>query len=442
MLEKLSESLKGTLSKITQSMFVDKRLIEDLVRDIQRSLLAADVNVKLVFDLTEKIKEKALAEKTPSKEQIIKIVYEELINILGEEQSTIKIEKKTPFKVMLVGLYGSGKTTTIAKLVHYYKKRNYKIATLGLDVYRPAAREQLKQLSDQLNVPCFISEEKDPVKIYEKFEKEFKNYDLLFIDTAGRDSLSEDLISEIKSLNEKIKPDENLLIISADIGQTAQQQAESFHKSCNITGVIVTKMDGTAKAGGALTAAASTGAKIKFLAVGEKPDALESYIPERFVSRLLGMGDLETLLEKAQESISEEDAKDLGKKFLKGDFNLIDLYEQMEAMNKMGSISKLVEMVPGFSQLKLPKETLDVQEDKLKRWRFALDSMTKKELEDPETIERERIDRIAKGSGIPASEVKELLKQYRQSKKLMKMMGGKSPEKLMSKMKGKFPGMN
>jgi signal recognition particle subunit SRP54 len=444
-LENLSDKLKDSLKKITKSLFVDKRLIEELVKDLQRSLLAADVDVQLVFDLTNRIKERALDEKPPKtisqKEFLIKIVYEELVIFLGSEKAELKIERKKPFKIMMVGLFGSGKTTHISKLAKYYSKRNYKVAALGLDVHRPAAPEQLKQLCDNLNIQCFINkEEKDPVKIYKQFEKEYHNYDLLIVDTAGRDALSDDLIEEIESLKKTIQPDESILVISADIGQAAKAQAEAFQKSCDVSSIIVSKMDGTAKAGGALTAASSTGAKIKFLGVGEKPDDLEAYIPERFVSRLLGMGDLETLLEKTKEAISEEDAKDLGKKFLKGEFNLLDLYEQMEAMKKMGPISKVLDMIPGMSQVKIPKEALQVQEGKLKTWRIAMDSMTKKELETPdEVMTSERMDRISKGAGINPSEIKELMKQYKTVKKMMKMMKGQSPDKMMKKLK--LPGM-
>ena len=333
-------------------------------------------------------------------------------------------------------------TTTIAKLSNYYKKRNYKVATLGLDVHRPAARHQLKVLSDQVQVPCFIDEkEKDPVKIYKKFEQQYKNYDILIIDTAGRDALLQELIDEIESLNKIIQPDERLLVIPAEIGQTAQRQAEQFHKSCSITGIIITKMDGTAKAGGALSAAAVSGAKIKFIGVGERPNDLETFNPPNFVSRLLGMGDLEALLEKAKEAISEEKSKDIEKRLLKGEFNLVDLYEQMQAMSKMGSLSKLMELVPGMSQLKLPKEVLDVHEDKLKHWKFGMNSMTKKELEEPELIDGSRIRRISSGSGVPASEIRDLLKQYRLAKKMMSSIKGKDPEKLMRKFKGRIPGM-
>ncbi len=451
-LDKLGDSLKNTLKKIAKSIFVDERLVNELVKDIQRSLLQADVNVQLVFDLSKSIKKRALDEKSPKKispkEHLINIVYEELVKFLGSEKAEIKIEKKKPFKIMMVGLFGSGKTTTIGKLANHYKKRGYKVATLGLDVHRPAAPEQLKQISESLDIPVFIEKgEKDPIKIYKKYEKEFSKYDILLIDTAGRDALSKDLIEEIELLNRTIKPDERLLVISADIGQAAQKQALQFHESCQITGVVITKMDGTAKGGGALSACAVTHAPIKFIGVGEKIDDIEEFNPKGFVGRLLGMGDLEALLEKAKEAISEEDAKDLGKKFLKGDFNFLDLYDQMRAVRKMGPLSKILDLIPGAGSLNIPKDVLNIQDSKLEVWKFIFQSCTKEELENPDIITRERIDRISKGSGRSASEIRELLKMYRQSKKMMKMMGGMSLKpgeeqdmaKLMRKFKGKMP---
>jgi|TARA_Y100000310_G_scaffold93932_1_gene91567 signal recognition particle subunit SRP54 len=445
-LDKLGSSLKNTLSKIAKSMFVDDKLINELIKDIQRALLQSDVNVQLVFDLTNKIKERIKSEETPSgltkKEHLINIVYEELVDFLGKEQQKIEIKGK-PFKIMLVGLFGSGKTTTAGKLASYFTKRGNKVALLGLDTHRPAAMEQIAQVAKQAKVPYFLNKkEKKPLNIWNEFKDEYKKYDILIIDTSGRDALSKDLIEEIELLTGKIKPDENLLVISADIGQAAQKQAEQFNKSCNISGVIVSKMDGTAKGGGALTACAVSKAPIKFIGVGEKISDLEHFNPKGFVGRLLGMGDLEALLEKAKEAIKVEDAEDLGKKFLKGEFNLIDLYEQMSAMKKMGSLKKIVEMVPGFSSLQLPKEMLDVQESKLEKWKIAMQSMSKEELENPDEITSERIDRISKGSGIPTSTIRELIKQYRQSKKVVKMFKGNKMDmqKMMKKFGGKLPG--
>ena len=445
-LDKLSTSLKNTLQKIAGSIFVDDKLINELIKDIQRALLQADVNVQLVFELTSKIKYRIKKEETPSgltkKEHLINIVYEELVDFLGKEQYEIKIKEK-PFKIMLVGLFGSGKTTTAGKLATYFTKRGHKVALVGLDTYRPAAMEQIEQVAKQAKVPCLLNKkEKNPSKIYNEFKDEFKKYDILIIDTSGRDALSTNLIEEIEALTKEISPNESMLVISADIGQAAQKQAEQFHKSCGITSVIVTKMDGTAKGGGALTACAATKAPITFIGVGEKISDLEHFNPKGFVGRILGMGDLEALLEKAKEAIKVEDAEDLGKKFLKGEFNLIDLYEQMAAMKKMGSLKKIIEMVPGFSSLQLPKEMLDVQEEKLEKWKIAMQSMSKEELEDPESITSERIDRISKGSGIAVSTIRELIKQYRQSKKLVKMFKGSKGDmsKMMKKFQGKLPG--
>jgi signal recognition particle subunit SRP54 len=440
-LDKLSSSLKTTLQKIAKSMFVDEKLVNELVKEIQRALLQADVNVQLVFELTQRMKERALKEELhkglSKREQLINIVYEELVGFLGKERHELEIGKHKPSKVMLVGLFGSGKTTTAAKLARFYAKRGYRIALVGLDVHRPAAMDQLEQLGKQANIPVLLNRgEKNPVNIWQGFKDEVKKYDAVFIDTAGRDALSQDLIAELEALNREIKPDENLLVISADLGQAAKKQAEQFHASCHISGVVTTKMDGTAKAGGALSACAVTQAPIKFIGVGEKIDELEVFNPPGFVSRMLGMGDLEALLEKTKGVITEEQAQDLGKRLLKGDFNLIDLYEQMSAMRKMGPLSKIVEMIPGFGQLKMPEEMLHVQEEKLEKWRHIMDSCTKEELEDPEIITGSRAERIAKGSGASVAEVRELVKQYGQSKKLMKMMKGK-PEKMMKRMK--FP---
>ncbi|MBN1275666.1 signal recognition particle protein [Candidatus Woesearchaeota archaeon] len=444
-LDKLGSSLKSTLQKITRALFVDEKLINELAKDIQRSLLQADVSVKLVFEVTKRIKERALQEKEAKgldkKEQLITIVYEELTKFIGGDEEPFSIPKKKPFTIMLVGLFGNGKTTTAGKLANYYKKRGSKVAVIQTDTWRPAAHEQLQTLAKQASVDFYGKEdEKDPVKIYDEHKQSLHGYDLVIVDTAGRDALSQDLVKELERISKAVRADERWLVMAADVGQAAQQQAQQFHDTAEVTGVIISKLDGTAKGGGALSACAVTGAPVRFIGVGEKMDEFELFSPKGFVGRLLGMGDLEALLDKAQAAISEEEAQDLGRKFLKGEFNLIDLYEQMQAMKKMGPLNKIVEMVPGFSQLKMPKEALKVQEGKLELWRVLMDSMTKEELEDPDTIRGSRLERISKGSGIPASELRGLLKQYKQSKKLMKMMKGgseKDMQKLMQRMGGK-----
>ena len=446
-LEKLGESLKGTLDKIAKAVFVDEKLINELIKDIQRALLQSDMNVQLVLKLSKEIKDRALKETLSpglsKKEQLITIVYEELIKFLGEKESKIEIKKK-PYKIMLVGLFGNGKTTTAGKLAKYFQKRGNKVALVALDVWRPAAYEQLFQVGERVNAPVFGNpKEKNPLKILKQFENELKKFDIIIYDTAGRDALSKDLIDELNKLNKAIQAEERLLVIGADVGQAAEKQAKAFHEACNVNGVIITKLDGTAKGGGALAACAITGAKVKFIGIGEKVDDFEHFDPQRFVGRILGMGDLQTLLEKAKEAIPEAKAEDLSKKLLKGEFNLIDLYDQMQAMSKMGPLSKIVEMIPGFSQVKMPKEALQVQEGKLKKWKIAMSSMTKEELEEPDLIDSSRLDRIAKGSAIPTSEIRELIKQHRQSKKMVKMFKGNKGDmgKMMKKFGGKFPGM-
>jgi len=444
-LDSLGSSLKNTLKKISAALFVDDTLINELVKDIQRALLHSDVNVKLVFALTNAIRERIKSEETPpgltKKEHLVHIVYEEMIAFLGGEQPEIQL-KDQPTKIMLVGLFGSGKTTTAGKLAKYFQKRGKKVALVGLDVWRPAAALQLKQLADKIKAPCFIKpEEKDPVKIYETFEEEYSKYDLLIVDTAGRDALNQELIEEIELVNKKVNPQHTFLVISADIGQAAKDLAQKFHDTCRITGVIATKMDGTAKAGGALSACAVTEAPIRFIGVGEKIDDLERFNAKGFVGRLLGMGDMEALLEKAKLAMSEDKAADMSKRMLSGEFNLIDLYEQMVAMKKMGPLSKVLEMIPGMGQAKLPKEALEVQEEKLQRWRHIMDSCTKYELEHPEELTSDRVERVALGSGSDKQEVRALLKQFKQSKKMFKMFKGGNAEKMMEGLQtGKMSG--
>ncbi len=441
-LEKLGSSLRSALDKVAKALFVDKKLVNELIKELQRALIQADVNVRLVMELSERIRKRMFEEKIPGaipkKDYLVKVVYEELVKLMGDKSKQLEIKKK-PTIVMLIGLFGSGKTTTAGKLAKYYKKRGYKVAVVQTDTYRPAAYEQLEQLAKKVGVVFYGNKnEKDAIKICQQLKPKISKYDLVIIDTAGRDALSDDLIKEIEKLTVCFKPDERLLVISADIGQAAQRQAEEFHKSCKITGVIATKMDGTARAGGALTACAATSTPIVFIGVGEKLNDLELFRPKNFVGRLLGMGDIETLLEKTEEAISQEKAEELGKKFLSGEFNLIDLYEQMLAMKKMGPLNKLLDMIPGMSKLQLPKDLLESQEGQLEKWKHAMDSMTKFELENPENISLSRAERIAKGSGTLVSDVRQLVKQYKKAKKLTKYFKGSKPDKKLEKLMKKI----
>jgi signal recognition particle subunit SRP54 len=333
-------------------------------------------------------------------------------------------------------------TTTAGKLAKFYQKRGNKVAVMQTDTWRPAAYQQLEQLAKQINVQFFgVKGEKNPLKIYKKFEKELNKYDVVIFDTAGRDALSDDLIKELNGINKAVKAHHRFLVIGADVGQAAKKQAEAFNETCDVNGVIITKMDGTAKGGGSITACSVTKAPVVFIGVGEKVDDLEKFAPERFVSRLLGMGDIELLLEKAKEAITEEQAEDLGKRLLKGDFNLLDLYEQMQAMQKMGPLKKVMDLIPGMGKMNIPSELLEGQEKNIKKWRFIMDSCTKEELEEPDTITQERVDRIATGSGSKIEDVRGMLSMYKKSKKMIKMMkpGSKKMKQVMKQFGGKLP---
>ncbi len=419
MLESLGSALKKGFDKLAGALFIDKKTIEAIVKDLQRALIQADVNVYLVKELGERIKKEAENENVKGvekKEHIIKILHDEILNLLGKEKYELKIEKGKSNKIMLLGLYGSGKTTTSSKLAAYYSKRGFKVAMLGLDVYRPAASEQLEQLGEKVKIPVFIDKkEKNPLKIYKKYKRELEEFDLVIIDTAGRHSLDKELVDEIKMFSKEIKPDYTVLVIQADIGQAAKKQASDFQNACNINGVIISRMDSSAKAGGALTACNETHAPVFFIGTGEKPGDLESFNPKAFVSRLLGLGDLEGLLEKVQSAVDEKSQKKAKDRLEKGDFNLRDFQEQLKNMGNVGSFSKIIEMIPGLGKAKIPENMLGVQEDKLKKWQNAIDSMTAEEIENPEIIEKQttRFGRIAKGSGTTTADIRQMLKQYK-----------------------------
>ncbi|MEM5801677.1 MAG: signal recognition particle receptor subunit alpha [Candidatus Aenigmatarchaeota archaeon] len=414
--KKITEIVSNILGRST----IDKDAIEELIKGLQRILLQADVDVKLVYELSNNIRNRCFKEKIPTgftlREHVTKVVYEELVGLLGKEKSDISDKRR----IMLLGLYGVGKTTTAGKLARYFQKKGKRPALIACDYHRPAATEQLKQIANQLNIPIHIDDERNPYNAVKEGIKRFEKSDVIIIDTAGRDTLDKELSQELKKLGEIAKPDEVLLVIPADLGRVAGQQAAEFNKLVGITGVIVTKMDGTARGGAALSSCYATGAKVKFLGVGEKLDQLEQYDPVRFVSRMLGMGDLQTLMEKIKESeLKEEDAK----RIISGKFTLKDFYDQIAGMQKMGPLSGIMEMIPGLSTT-LPEEIVHMQEEKLKKYKYIIDSMTKEERENPEIIHASRVKRIAKGAGVQEKDVRDLLKQYELTKKVIKKVGG------------------
>lgn len=421
MFDDFGKGLSNLIRRLVAGVTIDKAAVEDILKEMKRILLQADVDTQLAEQLISNIRKRCLEQKIPAgltlREHVLKVIYEELVRLLGEKPAPL-IGKR---RIMFVGLFGSGKTTTIAKLAKYLKKRGMRPALVALDYHRPAAPEQLLQLGQQIDVPVHVNGNKNPYEaVKEAFEK-FKKQDVLIFDTAGRDALDKALADELKRLGEMIKPDEVLLAIPADLGKVARAQSEAFNKLVGITGVVITKMDGTAKAGGALAAAAVTGAKVKFIGTGEKIDEFEVYDPGRFVSRMLGLGDLQTLLEKAKEAEIKPEAAE---KLIEGRFTLQDFYEQLESIGKMGSLSKITQMIPGFGMVKLPENLMEMQEQKFKSYKHIIASMTRHEREQPETINASRIKRIASGSGRPETEVRELLQQYNQMKKMTKMLGG------------------
>jgi signal recognition particle subunit SRP54 len=422
MLKNLSVKLRESLEKLARIGMVDRAAVDELVTDIQRSLLAADVEVKLVFRLSEAIKKRAfdkIPEGITRREHVIKVVYEELARIMGDRKSEITIRPK---KILLVGLYGSGKTTTAAKLGRFYQKHGLRVMLVACDTVRPAAHEQLEQLAKKIDADFYGERgEKNSTKILKNALK--KKADIIIIDSSGRNALEKELIDEIKLLNDAAKPEEKILVIPADIGQAARQQAAAFHSALGITDVIITKMDATAKGGGALTACHETGAKVKFITVGELPDDIQHYDPQKLVGRILGMPDLETLLEKARAVVDEKKAM----KVIKGDFDIEDFYSQIEGVQKMGSLSQVMDMM-GMGKLggKIPGG-LEVHESKMKKWKYIIQSMTPAEKANPDMINAPRIRRIAKGSGCSESEVRELISNYSKSRKMIKKI---NPSKL------------
>ncbi len=424
-LDNLGSSLTNAIKKLFKAGVVDEATVKELVRDIQRALLQSDVNVQLVLQISKNIEERALKEKVPPgvsrREHVIKVVYEELTKFVGDKPVPLKVEPGKKKTIMLVGIQGSGKTTHAAKLARYFQKRGLKVGLICADTYRPGAYAQLQQLATRTNTPFFGDlKQKDPVKVVREGLKQFGEKDLIIVDTAGRHKEEKDLIKEMKDLEKNIKPDEVIMVIDGTIGQQALAQAKTFHEATPIGAIIVTKLDGSSRGGGALSAVAATGAPIKFIGTGEKIEDIEPFIPSRFVGRLLGMGDLETLLEKVKDAEIQVPQKK-AKEIMSGNFTLTDMYEQFQAVKKMGPFGKVLNMIPGMSSSNVPEEMLNTAEGRLEKWGVIIQSMTPEEKENPKLLNSSRAKRIARGSGTTEKDVKELLKQYIMMRKMLKM---------------------
>ncbi|MCJ7488524.1 MAG: signal recognition particle protein Srp54 [Thermoplasmata archaeon] len=433
-LESLGQSLKDAMKKIANASHVDQVLVKEVVKDVQRALLQADVNVKLVLSMTQKLEQRALTEKPPpgmsSREHVIRIIYEELVGILG----TAKEIPAKPQRILLVGLYGQGKTTTAGKLAKDLHKRGMKVGLVAGDVHRPAAYDQLKQIGKMVNVPVFGDPDaKNATSIAKAAMKEFKGYDVIIFDTSGRHALEEDLTKEIKNIAKVVDAEHKLLVLDAQTGQQAGPQAKAFHEAVGLTGVILTKMDGTAKGGGALSAVAETGASICYIGVGEHLEDLEKFDPDRFISRLLGMGDIKSLIEAASEVMDERKAEETARKLMSGKFTLGDMYDQMEMLQGMGPFKKLASMIPGLAD-KMSDQDVEMTQERLARFKVIMDSMNEEELGNPKMIKSSRVTRIARGSGTTTKQVRELLKQYDASLKAMKgFMGNRKMRRQLMK---------
>jgi signal recognition particle subunit SRP54 len=438
--EDLGRSLSQAMKKLLHLAVVDEKAVKELVRDLQRALLQSDVNVNLVLNISQAVESRSLEEKLPPgisrREHVIKVLYEELTRFLGEEPTKLTIEPGKTHVIMLVGIQGTGKTTASVKLARFYQKRGMRPAIICADVYRPGALDQLRQLAERVNVPVYGEPGSSNVlSIVKKGMQQFttQKHDLIIVDTAGRHKDEGSLMAEMKELAGRVQPNEIILAIDASIGQAAMSQATAFNETTTIGSILVTKLDGTAKGGGALSAVAATHAKIKFIGTGEKIDDLEQFIPSSFVGRLLGLGDIKALVEKVREAeivVPQKQAR----AFLEGRFTLKDMYDQMVAVRKMGPLKKLMGMVPGG--INVPDDAMETAEHKLDSWRVIIQSMTKKEIEEPKLIDSSRARRIARGSGTSDKEVKEMINQYFMVRKMMKSMkrrgaalgrGGKLP---------------
>lgn len=426
--ESLSDRLQEALGKLTGKGKLNEKDIDTAMREIRLSLLEADVNYKVVKDFVKTVKERSLGADVMNSlspgQMVVKIVNEELTSLMGKENSKLALKGSTPHMVMMVGLQGSGKTTHSGKLVKMLKKDNRNPMLAALDIYRPAAIEQLKVVGKQADTFVFEKGKENPVKIAKEAKDyaRINNYDTVILDTAGRLQIDNDLMEELKAIKEEVKPDEILLVVDAMTGQEAVNVAKSFDDYLDITGVILTKLDGDARGGAALSIRQVVGKPIKFVGVGEKLDDLEPFYPDRMASRILGMGDVLSLIERAEEQFSIENARELEAKMREQTYSLDDFMEQIQQIKSMGPLEDLLAMIPGVNSKML--KGVNVDDAGFDKIEALINSMTKEERDKPEIIGKSRKTRIANGSGVDVRELNKLLKQFKELKKMMKKMNG------------------
>lgn len=438
MLDNLKTNLRSAIKKIVSSSGIDEELIKELAKDVQRALLQSDVNVRLVLEITKKLEERSLNETPPPglsrKDHIVKILYDELAKLLGNE-TEFSFQPGKINKVLMLGIQGSGKTTITSKLAKFLTKQGYKVGVIGADTYRPGALVQLKTMCEKSNVEVYGEENNDDSpQIVKKGLHHFENsnLDIILIDTAGRHKEEQDLLDEMKQISKVAEPDLALLVIDGTIGQQCFNQAEAFHKTIPVGGIVITKLDSSAKGGGAIAASAATGAQIMYIGTGERIDDLEQFSPTRFVGRLLGMGDVKAVLELAKRLENEGDDVRL-KRISSGKMNMDDFYYQLEEVSKVGSLRGFLDNLPGLSGT-VKDDQLEQMEGRVERWRYIIQSMTKEEKADPDLLNSSRIKRIARGSGWSEHEVKELLKNYKNSKGMMKASKGRQMQGTLRRM--------
>lgn len=428
--EGLTNRLQNVFGKLRSKGKLSENDVNEALREVRLALLEADVNFKVVKQFISKVKERAVGQEvmksfTPGM-VVIDIVNKELTELMGGTQSKLAKSNRPPSIVMMVGLQGAGKTTTTGKFAKLLTKQNHKPLLVGCDIYRPAAIKQLQVLEEQLQVPVFsMGDQVNPVDIAKAGIQHAKDnhYDYVIIDTAGRLHIDESLMEELKQVREAVEPDEILLVVDAMTGQDAVNVAESFHKQMELTGVVLTKLDGDTRGGAAISVKAVTGCPIKFAAMGEKMDALEPFHPERMASRILGMGDMLTLIEKAQAGIDADKAKEMERKMRNAEFTFDDFLEQMEQVKKLGPLDQILDMLPGAGKMKGMKD-LKVDDKQMSRVEAIVKSMTKEEKQKPELLNASRRKRIALGSGNSIQDVNRFIKQFEDMRKMMKQFSG------------------